>query len=267
MLAKKGGAEQRAYPNLGKRGALRLIINADDLGRSQAVNDAIADLFVEGSITSATVMANAPYLEDAIRKIPEEFRRTLGVHLNITEFRPLTAHPGWQGWVDDQSCFSLRVFRKKPLTSLLKEAILAEWTAQIKRLRAFGLEISHIDSHHDVHTDLRLFGVLKRLQHITMLHKVRLAENIKIGQARFFLKNRLWNWALRLYPPPATTTTSFTQFATFLEAGRQGQRPYPSLEVMVHPGHPNFFNETKLLQGTWRESLAFPVELISYCDL
>ena len=108
---------------LRSRSPVRLIINADDLGRSREVNDAIADLFGEGMITSATLMANAPFLEDAIRKIPAGFRRALGVHLNVTEFQPLTVHPGWQEWVDDKGCFSLQAFRTKPLSSRLKEAI------------------------------------------------------------------------------------------------------------------------------------------------
>jgi predicted glycoside hydrolase/deacetylase ChbG (UPF0249 family) len=246
---------------------MRLIINADDLGRSPEVNDAIADLFVKGLITSATLMANAPYLEDALRKIPVACRQALGVHLNITEFRPLTAHPGWQGWVDDQGCFSPRALQEKPITSMLKQAIGAEWTRQINQVRAYGLEVSHLDSHHDVHTDSRLFWLLKRLQYRFRLRKIRLAENLVVGHHRLFLKNRLWNWALCSCPPAAITTAGFTQFATFLNKARQSRLPYPSLEVMVHPGHPQFSWETRLLEEPWRETLSFPVELISYNDL
>ena len=246
---------------------MRLIINADDLGRSREVNDAVAEMFAQGLITSATLMANAPFLEDALDKIPAASRAALGVHLNITEFRPLVAHPGWQGWVDDQGCFSLRAFREKPLTSLVKAAIAAEWRAQIARVRAYGLEVSHLDSHHDVHTDIRLFGVLKRLQYRLKLRKIRLAENPTFGRSGYFLKNRMLNWALRCVPPEALTTAGFTSFATFLEAGRQTQLPFVSLEVMVHPGHPHFAEESRWLKAPWRQNLPFPVELISYCDL
>ena len=246
---------------------MRLIINADDLGRNREVNDAIAGMFADRLISSATLMANAPYLEDALRKIPAASRQTLGVHLNITEFRPLTTHPAWQGLVDGRGCFSLEAFRKKPLTSRLKEAIAAEWTAQIGRARACGLEVSHLDSHHDVHIDLRLFGVLKRLQYRLKLRKIRLAENLSTSQSGSFLKNRVWNWALRYTPPAAITTGGFTSLATFLEVGRQGRLPYSSLEVMVHPGHPHFAEESRWLKELWRETLPFPVKLISYRDL
>lgn len=246
---------------------MRLIINADDLGRSREVNDAIAEMMAGRMITSATLMANAPFLEDALDKIPVAWRRTLGVHLNITEFRPLTAHPVWQGWVDDQGCFSLAAFREKPLTPRLKEAIGAEWTAQINRVRAYGLEVSHLDSHHDVHADPRLLGVLKCLQYRLKIRKIRLAENLSAAQTGSFLKNRVWNWALRHCPPLAITTAGFTSFATFLEAARHGPLSYPTLEVMVHPGHPHFSEESRRLKEPWRETLVFPVELISYADL
>ena len=115
--------------------------------------------------------------------------------------------------------------------------------------------------------DLRLFGVLKRVQHRSRLRKVRLAENLSVGRHHGLWKNRLWNWALRCFPPTAVTTSGFTTFATFLEAAGQGRLPYASLEVMVHPGHPNFSKESSLLKEPWRQTLSFAVQLISYCDL
>jgi hypothetical protein len=39
------------------------------------------------------------------------------------------------------------------------------------------------------------------------------------------------------------------------------------LELMVHPGAAAFEDETRLLEGGWREELDGPVELISYNEL
>ncbi len=75
---------------------MRLIINADDLGRSPEANRAIFDLMDRGLVTSATVMANGPYVDEALSRVGHYPRGSFGVHLNLTEFRPLTqnASPG-----------------------------------------------------------------------------------------------------------------------------------------------------------------------------
>src|SRR4051794_2744886 len=48
-------------------GFVRLFVNADDLGMSRAVNDEIFDLLRLGLIDSASIIANAPYAEAAIK--------------------------------------------------------------------------------------------------------------------------------------------------------------------------------------------------------
>src|SRR6185312_1140149 len=58
-------------------------------------------------------------------------------------------------------------------------AILTEWCAQIGRLRALGVTLSHFDSHHDVHTIADLFPVLKTLQNRYGVRKVRLTRNLE----------------------------------------------------------------------------------------
>uniref|UniRef100_A0A7C5EQP9 ChbG/HpnK family deacetylase n=1 Tax=Desulfobacca acetoxidans TaxID=60893 RepID=A0A7C5EQP9_9BACT len=247
--------------------SLRLIINADDLGRTPEVNHAIARLLSRGLITSATVIANAPYVEEGVALIPPPFRDRLGIHLNITEFRPLTGEEVWRGWLAEGGCFSLENFRQKPLSPQVKRAIWGEWCAQVARLRSLGLKLSHLDSHHDVHTDPRLLMVLKRLQKHTGLNKMRLPETLPIRPGALLLKNRLWSWVLRYWPPRARSSQAFASFVSFWVRGRQGPLPYHTLEVMVHPGHANYAEETALLESPWRETLPFPVELISYQEL
>lgn len=50
---------------------VQIIVNADDLGISYEVNEAIFDLMSRGRITSANLLANAPATEQAIRTIPK----------------------------------------------------------------------------------------------------------------------------------------------------------------------------------------------------
>ena len=251
---------------------MRIIINADDLGISPEVNASIFDLMARGRITSATLLANGPEVEAAAREAARHPACSFGVHLNLTQFRPLAPRPGLDSIMDDAGSFSGR-FREIPLTASLREAIFAEWSAQVERLVSLGVEVSHFDSHHHVHTVPGLFRVLKRVQRRFAVRRVRATRNVypadaTPSRATLILKAG-WNFALR-HHYRTRTTDGFTAFGTFRSVA--GARPavlgrHASIELMTHPGSEGYESETRMLDDDWRERLGFPTELISYHDL
>ena len=68
----------------------KIIINADDLGYSLWVNGEIERCIVSGVVTSSTLMANAPGFKDGVRIAKQYPHISIGVHLNLVEFAPLT---------------------------------------------------------------------------------------------------------------------------------------------------------------------------------
>lgn len=131
----------------------------------------------QGCITSSTILANGPAFDNAILRIRDYPQCSIGVHLNLTEFRPLVAG-GLFPILDGEGCFAGGRIRHIPIGGQLREAIFQEWCAQIERLASLGLRPSHIDSHHHVHTIPALFPVLKRVQRRFGLRKVRITMNI-----------------------------------------------------------------------------------------
>src|SRR5262245_2766147 len=71
--------------------AMKIIVNADDLGMSESVNDAIFDGMQRNVITSATMLANGAAVESAVGRLHQFPGYSFGVHLNLTEFEPV--HP------------------------------------------------------------------------------------------------------------------------------------------------------------------------------
>ena len=65
---------------------MNVIINADDLGKSIEVNEAIFDMMARGSVTSATILANGPKLQNALTRLAHFPHCSFGVHLNADEF-------------------------------------------------------------------------------------------------------------------------------------------------------------------------------------
>ena len=73
----------------------RLIVNADDFGRTHQVSDGILSAHCDGIVTSTTVMMSMPgAARDLTRALAEAPKLGLGVHLVFTAGRPLLP-PEW----------------------------------------------------------------------------------------------------------------------------------------------------------------------------
>lgn len=70
---------------------IQIIVNADDLGLSAEVNEAIFRAMEAGVITSATMLSNGSAVIPAARILHRFPNCSFGVHLNLTEFRRLGA--------------------------------------------------------------------------------------------------------------------------------------------------------------------------------
>jgi predicted glycoside hydrolase/deacetylase ChbG (UPF0249 family) len=248
----------------------QIIINADDLGISSLVNDAIFELMANHQISSATLIANAPALRDAAPQLKRFPRCSFGAHLNLTQFEPLTGGQGAKLLVNQTGQLSRDIETAFPTIGLLRAAY-DELCAQFELLVAAGISISHLDSHNHVHTRPHIFPVLKAVQKRYGIHKVRLAKNLySVNQpcspSLSWMKGA-YNAALRrVYR--THTTDAFTEFLTYVEVCRESPIRYRSVELMVHPGASSSgADETALLQSDWLANLRPPVELINYRQL
>jgi len=126
---------------------------ADDYGISRAVNAAIRDLMVRGSINATSVMVVASGFDDeeAAKLSASRGDGAVGLHLTLTApFRPLSA--GY-GPTHDGAWLSLgETFVASMLRRLNAQALTEEIAAQIARFTAaFGRPPDFIDGHRHVH--------------------------------------------------------------------------------------------------------------------
>ncbi len=248
------------------RKPVTIIVNADDLGMSRCVNDAIFTMMGRGKVTSATILANAPEVREACGKLSLFPQCSFGVHLNVTEYEPLS-RSGAQ--LLDNGRFSRKIAAAKPSERVVR-AVYEEFCAQVDRLISFGVPISHIDSHHHIHTTPAGFLALKALQRRYGIRRVRLSKNLyapadRPGMARLWGKHA-YNAALRnVYR--TTTTAGFTELRTYARLlSEQGIPAMPSVELMTHPGADRYSDETNLLENGWTGDWS-AFRLISYAAL
>ena len=249
--------------------SLAAIVNADDLGMSRAVNDATFDLIARGRISSATIMANAPATGEAARRASTFPRCSFGVHLNLTQFEPLTSGAGAQLLVDATGGMSRANETARPSRERLR-AMYEELCAQIERVASLGVRISHLDSHHHVHTTPLCFVALKAAQRRYQITRVRLSKNFYASErpcpAGLAWKKRVYNRALRsVYR--TRTTDAFTELVTFHRADAARKRSIDRIELMVHPGAAGAADDMAILESDWTMRTDPPVRLISYAEL
>ncbi|WP_026339298.1 carbohydrate deacetylase [Psychromonas ossibalaenae] len=126
---------------------MKLIMNADDLGLTEKVNNAIVDCFAAGVVKSTTLMINQQATDHAVSLIKQGLIPEVGLHITISSGKPVLPAEQVSDLVDQQGCFlSTQILREKK--SLSTEQIYQELQAQYNKAVNSGIKINHLDSHH-----------------------------------------------------------------------------------------------------------------------
>jgi len=130
----------------------RLIINADDFGLTEGINRAIAECHDTGVVTSTTLMANSAAFDDAVAIAKSYSKLRVGCHVELIDGTPMTdcpslradGHPRFRGKIMEFAHLALR-------GRLNPDEIAVEALAQMRKIQAAGLELTHFDTHKHTH--------------------------------------------------------------------------------------------------------------------
>ncbi|MCP4134471.1 MAG: ChbG/HpnK family deacetylase [bacterium] len=151
---------------------MKIIINGDDFGLRDTINDSIRILAKKGIMKSATILVKRDRFafEQAVEYAKElAHSMSIGLHLDLDEFF-LFDENGCCGNNEDDIVPGYR-----EIIAEKKEAIRKDIAGQIRVLKETGLRISHLDSHHCIHQFLEILEMV-----------VPLMKENGIGRTRFF---------------------------------------------------------------------------------
>ncbi len=247
---------------------IQIIVNADDLGMSAEVNEAIFRAMENRVITSATMLSNGSAVIPAARMLHRFPNCSFGVHLNLTDFQPLCAgsYTALSSILDGHNCFNGNAIRKVRISAPMLRAIYKEWCAQIDNLIELGVQPSHLDAHHHVHTIPQMLPVLAALRRRYRINKVRISRNLydPAAPASKFLLSKKWLYNRALWCIGFRTTRIFTDLEAFIKVCAARPPREQLIELMTHPGSALSSEEPDLLASDWTRKLSYQVALVSY---
>ncbi|MFN7951124.1 MAG: ChbG/HpnK family deacetylase [bacterium] len=231
---------------------VRIRITADDLGWSDAVNRGIGTAVAAGTVSAISVLATGPSFERALEVLCEARSISVGLHLDLTDFRCAADPASIATLADPDGRFRRR--SRRLVTALLlgavrREHVDREIRAQLERLRAAGIAPRHLDGHRHAHV---FPGLARCVARVARQHALAFVREVPLASPRgVSAGTRAERTALavlsaivarRVRLPPTARATALAGLAEGLPlepdwVAHAVARAAPGLtEIVTHPG-------------------------------
>ncbi|MGB2624581.1 MAG: ChbG/HpnK family deacetylase [Candidatus Acidiferrum sp.] len=242
-----------------------LIVNADDLGWTDGVNQGIAEAHRNGIVTSASLLANGAAFASGVEMAKATPGLGIGVHLNLSDGEPVAQRELVSSLVNERGEMEGRtetLLLRLARGSMALEEVEREWEAQIRKVRDAGIAPTHVDGHRHVQMLPGLFEIALLLAKKHGIPAVRIAHEESSLRAALsagarqkgavVMKQGVQARGLKMLAPDAhekaeragiATADYFCGIAQTGEMTRDGVLrllailPEGTTELMCHPGY------------------------------
>ena len=197
---------------------------------------------------------------------------SFGIHLNLSEGTPIIRSQilldnGIFLETEKETIFNVENKRYNGrFSKAVEDAIFDELSAQIDNVLSHGIEFSHIDSHHHVHTRPYMLKIVPRLQKKYNFTKIRRMRNYMPFSIERCKRN-VWWYLIKMQDCKLKTTDYFCSFEEFIELAKGGFIKNDTVvELMTHPGGYTKETEGPLMETTNLKE-TFAAQIINYNEL
>lgn len=236
-----------------------LIVNADDFGLTDFINEGILQAHKAGVVTDTTLMVKREFARDAIGLAKENPSLSVGLHLDLDDLLGRNEK-------GEERLGMERISRMLSDKRFFAE-VKMEIDAQIRAFKDSGLELTHMDGHHHLHAIPELFPlIVDRMVHYG-IRTVRFSKEFDLIK----------------YPPIRWDCDFYQEMKELLKKNNitvadhfvTGWQPYDLdniangvTELMTHPGTREEWRVrelTTLTSPEWMEALnASGIKLLSF---
>jgi chitin disaccharide deacetylase len=274
-----------------ERAPRRLIVNADDFGRSPSINEAVVRAHRAGILTSASLMVNEMAASEAVRLARENPQLGVGLHLALAGGWPALPReriPNLAGLDGRFSEHPVRTGWRYFFRSQCREELRAEIEAQFAKFRATGLILDHVNGHLNMHLHPVVLGILLENAPAWSIRAMRLTRDpfflnarLASGQWGYRISHALIYGMLSSWARPRLARKGVRHTAAvfgLLQNGRVDgayvekllrRLPGGDLELYSHPSLDQFRSELDALTDPATRKLAqeLGIQLVRYQDL
>ncbi len=158
----------------------QLIVNADDLGLTAGVNRAIREAHTGGIVTSATLMATGAAFGDAIELARSVSSLSVGCHIVLVDGAPVSEHGSIRTLLANRSDHPGQFYSRISAVAaravfdrLDPDQLVSEIVAQVKKIQAAGVQVTHLDTHKHTHIFPQILRALVKAARICGVPAVR----------------------------------------------------------------------------------------------
>ena len=179
----------------------QLIVNADDLGLTVGVNRAIREAHSDGIVTSATLMASGSAFDDAVALARSMPRLAVGCHVVLVDGAPVSERGSIQTLLANRSVRPERFYSRISAVAaravfgrLDPDQLVSEIVAQVQKIQAAGLQVTHLDTHKHTHIFPQILRGLVKAARICGVAAVRnpFVPSQSLRPRQFSRRPRLW---------------------------------------------------------------------------
>ena len=146
-----------------------LIVTADDVGLHPGMTEGAIRAHREGIVTACSVVASGAAFDDAVTRLRDVPSLEVGVHLALVEERSLTGLRMPRKYTSFVPLYVLRAISIRDIERELR--------AQIERVLATGLRVTHLNGHQHLHVLPRIFRVVMHLAEEFAIPYVRTVDD------------------------------------------------------------------------------------------
>ncbi len=261
----------------------KLIVNADDFGRSPGVSRGILQAHRSGIVTSTTVMINQPSVKSQLEEAVAHSNLGMGLHLVFSAWRPVLPPELIPSLVDRDGFFLSQHDLWARAEGISASHLSAELKAQVEHFVTYaGCLPDHLDCHHFVHLYPPFFQVYADLAtELELPLRVPFPPEADFQQAvsslpylegfptdlvrGMIVTNSALIEARQLTHPDHFISTFFGAEALTLDHLQNLLRNLPDgvSELMCHPG----YDGPALASSTYRQERERELELLTHPEV
>jgi hopanoid biosynthesis associated protein HpnK len=150
-------------------GDLKLVVNADDFGRSAEINRAVERAHRQGVLNSASLMIAGDAAEEAVELARRNPRLSVGLHLVLVDGPTILC-----GMAANRP---VRLGLSYAFSREARRIVATEIEAQFARFERTGLPIAHVDGHQHMHMHPVVFDAILPLAERIGVRRVRIVRD------------------------------------------------------------------------------------------